>query len=75
MKIYTRILIGMGCVALLIVSWVIAVNSRSAAEKQIELIQQATELMSDGIYILAVPLLEEAVGYNTSHTLAAEEEL
>jgi len=57
---------------LLIVSWVIATNSRSTAEKQLVLINEATALMGDGIYIRAVPLLEEAAEYETVHTRIAE---
>jgi len=53
----------------------IAINSESASEKQLALIRQATELVNDGIYIRAVPLLEEAAGMNAAHTLMAEEEL
>ena len=75
MKRASRILIGAGCVLLLLISWVIAVNSKSDAEKQLELMRQAEELVSDGIFILAAPLLEEAAGYNAAHTLAAEAEL
>jgi len=75
LKRCSRILIGAGCLLLLIVSWAIAVNSKSAAEKQLELMHQAAVLVMDGIYIHAVPLLEEAAGYNAAHTLAAEEEL
>jgi hypothetical protein len=37
--------------------------------------EQAARLMNDGIYVRAVPLLEEAAGYNTTVTLTAEEEL
>jgi len=66
---------GIGCLALLIVSWVIAICSKSTAEKQLDLIQRATALMADGVYILAEPMLEEAAGYSATHTLAAEEEL
>ena len=75
MKRGHRILIGAGCIALLLSSWLIAINSKSNDEKQLELMQQAADMMNDGIYILAVPLLEEAAGYNAAHTLAAEEEL
>jgi len=60
---------------LLVVSWVIATNSKSTAEKQLILINQATEMINDGIFIRAVPLLEEAAGYDSVHTLAAENEL
>jgi tetratricopeptide (TPR) repeat protein len=75
LKKCSRILVGAGCAALLLISWLIAVNSKSTAEIQLELMRQAAELMSDGIYIRAVPLLEEAAGYNAKHTLAAEEKL
>ena len=70
-----RILIGAGCVILLLISWVIAVSSKSSAEKQLDLMRQAAQLMSKGIYISAAPLLEEAAGYNAAHTIAAEAEL
>jgi len=75
LKRANRILIGAGCCVLLLISWVITINSKSDAEKQLELMHQAAELISDGIYISAVPLLEEAAGYNAAHTLAAEAEL
>ena len=70
-----RILIGAGCVALLLASWLIAVTSKSAAQKQLELVNQAAALVSDGIYVHAVPLLEEAATYNTEQTTMVEEEL
>jgi len=60
---------------LLAVSWVIAINSKSTSEKQLVLINEATALMSDGIYIRAVPLLEEAAGYDAAYTRTAESEL
>lgn len=70
-----RIFIGVGCCALLIVSWIIATNSKSTAEKQLVLIGRAQEMINDGIYIRAAPLLEEAAGYNAVHTITAENEL
>jgi len=75
MKQTSRILIGAGFVTLLLISWIIAINTKSDAEKQLVLIQQAAELMKDGIYIRAAALLEEAAGYNAAHTLIAETEL
>ena len=75
MKRANRILIGIGCIALLLVSWFIAVNSKSAVEKQKELLEQAAGLMNDGIYVNAVPLLEDAASYNTKYTTTVEEEL
>ena len=37
--------------------------------------RQAADFIKDGIYIRAVPLLEEAAAYNAVHTLEAEEKL
>jgi tetratricopeptide (TPR) repeat protein len=75
LKTYVRILIAAGCTILLAVSWVIAINSKSTSEKQLVLITEATALMSKGIYIRAVLLLEEAAGYDAAHTRTAESEL
>jgi len=75
MRSYTRILIGAGCVLLLLISWIIVISSKSTAEKQLILIDQAAALVADDIYILAVPLLEEAAGYNAAYTFKAEEAL
>ena len=75
MKVYGRILFGVGCFLLLVASWAAAMSARSTAEKQLELMAQAAALTNDGIYILAIPLLEEAAGYNAEHTPAAEEAL
>ena len=67
-----RILLSVGCVVLLVISWAVAVTAKSDAQKQLELIQEATAYLNDEIYILAVPLLEEAAGYEDDHTLEAE---
>jgi len=72
MKKTVRILIGVGCCVLLIISWLLAVNAKSQTEKQLLLISQAAAMIEDGIYIKAMPLLEEAVGYGAAHTEAAE---
>ena len=72
---FVRIFIYAGCCILLAVSWVITTNSKSTAEKQLILINQASLLTSDGIYVRALPLLEEAAGYDAIHTIAAENEL
>ena len=37
--------------------------------------EKAAALIDDGIYVLAIPLLEEAAGYNTAHTGQVEEAL
>ena len=75
LKKHIRVLICIGCFVLLIISWLVVMNSKSTAEKQLILINRATELMSDGIFIRAVPLLEEAAGFEASHTKSAESEL
>ena len=75
MKRVDRVLIAAGCFLLLMISWSVVINSKSAVEKQIDLMRQAAELINDGIYIRAVPLLEEAADYNTKYTAAAESEL
>lgn len=75
MKRADRILVVAGCILLLTISWIVVINSKSAVEKQLDLLRQAAELINDGIYIRAVPLLEEAAGYNTKYTLDAESEL
>lgn len=72
MKIGSRILVSVGCVVLLLVSWIVAVTAPTNGERQLSLIKQASDLMEDKIYITAVPLLEEAISYNGEHTLEAE---
>jgi len=70
-----KMLISIGCVALLMLSWIITIGAKSNEERQLELMNQATRLMHDGIYVRAVPLLEEAAGYSTKYTLNVEGEL
>ncbi|MDR1640535.1 MAG: WG repeat-containing protein [Clostridiales bacterium] len=71
----SRILLGIGFLALLLVSWIVAANSKSSKQKQSELLTEANELISDEIYIRALPLLEEAAGYKAAYTLEAETRL
>lgn len=75
MKRVKRILLAVCCIALLAVSWVIAITAKSDAEKQAELMEQASAYTEDEIYVLAVPLLEEAVAFKTDRTLEAENAL
>jgi len=75
MKNLSRIIIGCCCLLLLAISWIVVINSESTVEKQQKLIDDAATLTKDHIYILAVPLLEEAAGYNTPKTPKAEEDL
>ena len=75
MKRMKRILLGLACVALLAASWAAAVTSKSNADRQRELIDQASAYTQDEIYILAVPLLEEAASYQDDFTPEAESAL
>ena len=72
-KIYIPIIIG--CLFFLSLAWVITINTKSPAQRQIALIEQAVQMMENGIYIRAVPLLEEAASYNALHTIDAETKL
>ena len=68
-----RILLIVGCVLLLAVSWLVAVTAKTDVQRQEELIGQAGAYLEDEVYIRAVPLLEEAAAYEDAHTLEAEE--
>ena len=68
-----RILLIVGCVLLLAVSWLVAVTAKTDVQRQEELIGQAGAYLEDEVYIRAVPLLEEAAAYEDTHTLEAEE--
>ena len=70
-----QILIIICGAALLGISWLIVLRAKTTEEKQLDLIMQARALIGDEVYILAVPLLEEAAGYDTAYTAVAEEEL
>lgn len=72
MKLGKRILISAGCILLLVVSWLVAVQTPSASERQAELLEEASALMADKIYIRAEPILEEAINCGGEHTLQAE---
>jgi len=75
MKVISRVAVGTGCFALLMITWITAINSASPAERQSSLIEQANKLMEDDIYIRAAPLLEEAAGINAAETQEAEKKL
>ena len=68
MKRTKRLLLAVACIGLLVASWLTAVMAKSDADKQRELIEQAAAYTEDEIYILAVPLLEEAAGYQDDYT-------
>lgn len=75
MKRTTRILAALGCAALLLASWAAALLAKTDAQRQAELLEQAGVYLADKVYIRAIPLLEEAAGYQDDYTLQAEEEL
>lgn len=75
MKRSKIILFGAVCILVLAISWLTAITAQTDAERQEELLRQAEAYLQDEIYIRAVPLLEEAAGYQDAHTLEAEETL
>lgn len=75
MKRMKRILLGVGCVLILAISWLIALTAETDRDKQLALIEMAANYTEDEIYIRAAPLLEEAIGYNEEYTIQAEEAL
>lgn len=67
-----RILTAAGLLALLAVSWLVALNQKSDGTKQQELLDVADAYLEDEVYILAVPYLEEAIQYDTAKTAQTE---
>jgi len=65
-------MLALAFLALIIVSWALALGAKPAAVKQAELIARAKEYIKDGIYISAAPLLEEAAAYTAAYTPQAE---
>ncbi len=72
MKAAKKILLLVGCVALLGVSWLMAVSAKTDADTQRELINEANAYLADEIYVRAIPLLEEASSYEDEYTAQAE---
>ena len=75
MKLANRMILTAGCIVLVIISWAIVLNSKSASQKQAELLAQAQVYLDDLVYVTAIPLLEEAAGYDEARTLEAESAL
>lgn len=75
MKQMKRVLFAVGCIALLLASYAATITSKSDAEKQLELMEQADQYLQDEVYIRAIPLLETATAYRDEYTLQAEETL
>jgi len=72
MKLGKRILLLVACVALLLISWFTAATADSTKDKQAALISEAEKLLADEVYVRAVPLLEEAAGYDEIYRDKAE---
>ena len=72
MKIASRIFLGMAFFALIIAAWVIVLGATTNEQRQLELMRQADDYMQDKVFVFAMPLLEEAIGFNTEHTIEAE---
>lgn len=75
MKYGKRILVAMGCIVLLGLSWMAAITAETDTQRQTKLMAQAAAYVEDEIYIRAVPLLEEAAAFEDTYTLEAEEAL
>ena len=75
MKRTKRIMLGVFCVLLLLISWIVAMTAKSNAEKQQEWIAQAKGYLEDEIYVRAVEPLEQAAAFEDVYTLQAEEML
>lgn len=63
------------CVLLLVLGWAAAIFSKTDSDRQQELLEKAQLYLNDQIYVKAVPLLEEAAGYEAAYTVQAEEKL
>lgn len=72
MKRTSQFFIAIICLLLIFTSWVVVINLKSDSEKQNALIDKAIAYINDEIYILAVPLLEEAYAYSTNRTIEVE---
>ena len=72
MKRASRFFLGLTFFAIVAIAWVIVIGAESDVQRQDELIRQAEIYLEDEIFILALPLLEEAIGFNTERTFEAE---
>ena len=77
MKTVNKILLAFGFLILAVISWLVVLNMENLSDKEIQdnLVKQAEEYLNDEIYILALPLLEEAIEINTVQTPVIEERL
>ena len=75
MKLGKRIALGAACALLLALSWVCALSMETDSQRQARLLAQSEAYLEDEIYILTVPLLEEAAACGGDYTAQAEEQL
>lgn len=75
MKVKNRILVVLGCLAVVLIAWFAVITTQSAGARQAELLDEALDLMSKEIYVRAEPMLEEAAGINASKTIESEDAL
>jgi len=68
-----RFLLAIGLLALVAIAWATVLNAPNENLRQIELARDARAYLDDEIYILAVPLLEEAISYDSELTPELEE--
>ena len=66
---------GAACALLLALSWVCALSMETDSQRQARLLAQSEACLEDEIYILTVPLLEEAAACGGDYTAQAEEQL
>ena len=72
-----RIMVLLGCILLLFVSWtaVLGMDTTTALERQTALISTADIEIERGTYINAVPILMQALEYDTEYTFSVMERL
>jgi len=70
-----RIVLLLGCMSLLSLSWIAVINMRSPDDIQSELIVLADEEIRKDTHANAVEYLEEAVTYSTGQTFSAQQTL
>jgi len=65
--------VALGLLAIVAVAWTMVITAPDEDRHQVDLIAQARAYLDDEIYILAVPLLEEAITFDSEHTPEMEE--
>ena len=73
MKLASRLLLAVVFLGVVGIAWYIVLGAESDEDRQRALSEPAEALLAQGIFISAVPYLEEAVGFNTAETPKIEE--